>query len=134
MKLFFRIVLFILFPFVATAQPIIPDSLQIAFQNALNDSVKFKLSRAIYTFYEEINRDSALHYTKYRYGLALKNGRKIEEAHVLGQMAYQQIYLGYFSEALKNLNAAFQIIAEARETSVWELTPFSTPGKNREVT
>ena len=118
----------------ARTQQKLPDSLTDVYEQAQNDSVKFKVSRAIYTFYEETNRDSALHYAKLRYDIAKKYSRRIEEAYLQGQMAYQQIYLGRFSEALANLTVAIQIATENKEESTWEITPFKTPGKNREVT
>jgi two-component system, NtrC family, sensor kinase len=134
MKHIFIILFCLVFPFGVKAQQILPDSLQIAFQNAPNDSVKFKVSRVIYTFYEETNRDSALHYAQLRYAIAKKNNRKIEEAYVQGQMGYQQIYLGRFSEALTNLTEAIQIVTECKDGNTWELTPFNTPGKSRQIT
>jgi signal transduction histidine kinase len=134
MKRIIIIILLFSFVFYAKAQPILPDSLRKAYHIAPNDSVKFKISRAIYTFYEETNRDSALHYAQLRYDVARKYNRKIEEAYLQGQMGYQQIYLGRFSEALANLTTAIQIATESKETNTWELTPFTTPGKNREIT
>ena len=128
------ILLCVLFPFGAMSQQLLPDSLAIAFGKARNDSVKFKITRAIYTFYEETNRDSALHYARLRYDIAKKYNRRIEEAYLQGQMGYQQIYLGRFSEALANLSEAIQIATESKEESTWELTPFNTPGKNQEIT
>lgn len=119
--------------FFSKAQQTLPDSLKLAFIKASDDSIRFKVSRTIYTFYEETNRDSALYYAQLRYGIAKKNSRKIEEAHTQGQIAYQQIYLGRFSEALTNLTEATQIISETKEKATWELTPYPTPGKNREV-
>ena len=116
------------------AQPLLPDSLRYAFQQATADSVKFKVSRAIYTFYEETNRDSALHYASFRYELSKKYKRRLEEAYTQGQVAYQQIYLGRFSEALTNLTEAIQIATDSKETDTWELTPFPGPGKNRLIT
>jgi tetratricopeptide (TPR) repeat protein len=116
------------------AQPLLPDSLRYAFQQATADSVKFKVSRAIYTFYEETNRDSALHYASFRYELAKKYKRHLEEAYTQGQVAYQQIYLGRFSEALTNLTEAIQIATDSKEADTWELTPFPGPGKNRLIT
>ena len=113
------------------AQPLLPDSLRYAFQQATADSVKFKVSRAIYTFYEETNRDSALHYASLRYELSKKYKRRLEEAYTQGQVAYQQIYLGRFSEALTNLTEAIQIATDSKEANTWELTPFPGPGKNR---
>ena len=116
------------------AQPLLPDSLRYAFQQATADSVKFKVSRAIYTFYEETNRDSALHYASFRYELSKKYKRRLEEAYTQGQVAYQQIYLGRFSEALTNLTEAIQIATDSKEADTWELTPFPGPGKNRLIT
>lgn len=134
MKHVIIILLFVTHSFSVRAQQILPDSLKTAFQQALNDSVKFKVSRSIYTFYEETNRDSALHYAQLRYTIAKKYKRRIEEAHSQGQMAYQQIYLGRFSEALTNLTEAMQIAKECKEANTWELTAFNTPGKNRQWT
>ncbi|MGL6266440.1 MAG: sensor histidine kinase, partial [Chitinophagaceae bacterium] len=128
------ILLCVLFTNGARTQQKLPDSLAAAFEQAQSDSVKFKVSRAIYTFYEETNRDSALHYAKLRYEIAKKYKRSIEEAYLQGQMGYQQIYLGRFSEALANLTEAIQIATESKEESTWELTPFNTPGNNREIT
>ena len=128
------ILLCVLIHYESFSQQMLPDSLAIAFEKARNDSVKFKVSRIIYTFYEETNRDSALHYARLRYDIAKKYNRRIEEAYLQGQMAYQQIYLGRFSEALANLTEAIHIATDSKEESTWELTPFNTPGKNREIT
>ena len=134
MKYLIAIIFFIALHSSVKSQQILPDSLRIAFQQAVDDSVKFKVSRSIYTFYEETNRDSALQYAQLRYALAKKYNRRIEEAYLQGQMAYQQIYLGRFSEALANLTAAIQIAKASKEGDTWELTPFNTPGKARQVT
>jgi two-component system NtrC family sensor kinase len=134
MKRFVIILLLIGCSTALMSQPLLPDSLRFAFQGAPNDSVKFNLSRAIYTFYEETNRDSALQYARFRYELAKKYKRRIEEAYTQGQVAYQQIYLGRFSEALTNLTEAIQIATDNKEADTWELTPFPGPGKNRLIT
>ncbi|MEJ7609844.1 MAG: hypothetical protein WKF88_01555 [Ferruginibacter sp.] len=128
------IILFVSLLYGVKAQQILPDSLLIAFQKAANDSVKFKVSRSIYTFYEETNRDSALHYAQFRYDLAKKYNRKIEQSYLKGQLGYQQIYLGRFSEALTNLTEAIQIAEKSKDEATWELTPFNTPGKSRQIT
>jgi two-component system, NtrC family, sensor kinase len=130
----FIILLFLIGCSSLMAQPLLPDSLRYAFQQATADSVKFKVSRAIYTFYEETNRDSALQYASFRYELAKKYKRRLEEAYTQGQVAYQQIYLGRFSEALTNLTEAIQIASDSKEADTWELTPFPGPGKNRLIT
>ncbi len=128
------ILLFVTAFFNVAGQQALPDSLRTAFQRAGDDSVRFKISRSIYTFFEETNRDSALHYAEMRYAIAIKHKRSIEEAYIQGQIAYQQIFLGRFSEALANLSEAMHIATESKNASTWELTPFSTPGKSRELT
>jgi len=75
-----------------------------------------------------------LHYASFRYELAKKYKRHLEEAYTQGQVAYQQIYLGRFSEALTNLTEAIQIATDSKEADTWELTPFPGPGKNRLIT
>jgi signal transduction histidine kinase len=134
MRIFYILFVFLLHSLLAKSQQKIPDSLHLAFQLASTDSAKFVHARAIYTYYEETNRDSALHYARYRYELARKNGRAIEEAYLLGQLAYQQIYRGNLGDGLKHLTEAFQLIEHVKEAPVWELTPFPTPGSNRLVT
>ena len=134
MRRYLIILLGVLLCFITKAQLVLPDSLKNAFVGATDDSVRFKTSRAIYTFFEETNRDSALNYATLRYDIAKKYHRTIEEAYLQGQMAYQQIYLGRFSEALTNLTKALQVARNAKEADTWELTVFSTPEKNREVT
>ena len=134
MRITYILFVFLLTSLLTKSQPLIPDSLYKVFIQATDDSTRFRTSRAVYTFYEETNRDSALHYALFRLELARKYGRKIEESHLLGQVAYQQIYLGRLSEALRNLNMAFDVIADAKEKDIWELSPYPTPGKNRFVT
>ncbi|MEN9569801.1 MAG: hypothetical protein RL172_1032, partial [Bacteroidota bacterium] len=133
MKYYIAIFLCTIIAWQAAAQQKLPDSLRLAYEQAENDSVKFKISRVIYTFYEETNRDSALYYAQLRYAIAKKNNRSIEEAHTQGQIAYQQIYLGRYSEALSNLTEAMQIATKSSNRSTWELTSYNTPGKSREV-
>ncbi len=134
MKYIFTISFWMLTSFVLKAQQSLPDSLKRPYDEASDDSIKFKVSRPIYTFYEETNRDSALHYAEFRYALAKKNNRKLEIAYTQGQIAYQQIYLGRFSEALSNLTEAIQITEQSNNSNTWELTPFPTIGKMKEVT
>ncbi len=134
MKHFVILILFVCVSFGLKAQQTLPDSLRIAFQQAANDTIKFTASRVVYTFYEETNRDSALHYAQLRYALAKKYNRKIEEAYLQGQIAYQQIFLGRFTEALTNLTEAIQIASVSKDANTWEITPFNTPGKSRQMT
>ena len=134
MKYLPGVLIFLSLSCISKAQQRLPDSLLVAFQTATNDSVKFKISRFIYTFYEETNRDSALYYARLRYAIAKKYNRKIEEAYVQGQMGYQQIYLGRFSEAFNNLTEALQTATDAKDANTWELTPFPTSGKSRQIT
>ncbi|HNP24371.1 MAG TPA: ATP-binding protein [Panacibacter sp.] len=136
MKLVFGICLMVLLPALAVAQQNIPDSLRRLLLTAPNDSVTFEVERKIYTYFEEINRDSALRYAQMRHDIATKNRRKIEEAYTLGQIAYQEIYLGRYSDALNNITQAMKIAGDKHndQENTWDLTVYATAGKSRLLT
>ena len=137
MKLVFGICLMVLLPALAVAQQNIPDSLRRLLLTAPNDSVTFEVERKIYTYFEEINRDSALRYAQMRHDIATKNRRKIEEAYTLGQIAYQEIYLGRYSDALNNITQAMKIAGDKLyndQENTWDLTVYATTGKSRLLT
>jgi signal transduction histidine kinase len=128
-----RFLLFILLPVTGLAQQHMPDSLQQLLKTAVIDSVRFDITRQLYTYYEEKNRDSALYYTDERLLLAKRNRKKIAEAYVMGQKAYQLTYLGRFGEALQFLLAAIPIVENPanEEMDSWMLSSYDTPGKSR---
>ena len=83
----FKILFLLLFPFLGLAQPsstsqaqTVPDSLRQILTSTNNDSTRYQACRLLYTYYEERNRDSALHYADQRLLLSRKNNKRIPEA------------------------------------------------------
>src|SRR5688572_7385968 len=143
MKRCLKILLFVLFPLFVVAQPApalteqnLPDSLTHVLRNATNDSIRFEAGRLLYTYYEEMNRDSAAYYASGRIAIAKRNNKKIEEAYTLGQKGYQLIYLGKFGEAFTCLLQAHQIADDPAndEKDTWTLTDYPSPGKSKLLT
>ena len=139
-----RIIIFLLlFPLLGKTQATrsgqdgtIPDSLRQILTSANNDSTRYQACRLLYTYYEERNRDSALHYADQRLLLSRKNNKRIPEAFDLGVKGYQLIYLGRFGEALDCLLKG-SILAEDPKydnDESWKLNNYPSPGKNRQVT
>lgn len=132
---FIGIILLALFPIFSYSQHF-ADSLKGELAEATADSARFEIGRQLYTYYEELNRDSALYYSEMRLSLAKKNKRKIEEAYILGQKAYQLAYLGKFGESLTCLLQAFEIARDKKydEQASWRLTDYSKAGHERLLT
>ena len=137
------IIFLLLFPLLGKTQATrsgqdgtIPDSLRQILTSANNDSTRYQACRLLYTYYEERNRDSALHYADQRLLLSRKNNKRIPEAFDLGVKGYQLIYLGRFGEALDCLLKG-SILAEDPKNDndeSWKLNNYPSPGKNRQVT
>ncbi|MGH2552392.1 MAG: hypothetical protein ACRDEB_01680, partial [Chitinophagaceae bacterium] len=64
MRFILKVVLFLLLPAVANSQLSRIDSLRIAFTDAPDGPLKFKAANGVYSYYQELNRDSALFYTE----------------------------------------------------------------------
>ncbi|MBP7239124.1 MAG: hypothetical protein KBA14_02785 [Saprospiraceae bacterium] len=143
MKAGLKILFFLLFPFFGMAQAPatsgqqnVPDSLREVLAGANNDSIRYQACRLLYTYYEERNRDSALHYANQRLLLSTKNKKIIPQAFDLGVKGYQLIYLGRFGEALDCLLQGYTIAEDPRNDNKesWQLNNFPSPGKNRLMT
>lgn len=133
MNRYLKIGLFLLLPFSSAAQQNI-DSLKTELTNTKNDSLRFVLCRFIYSYYEEVNRDSALSYADVELALSKKNGKKIAEAFSLDNRAYQLMALGHYAQSLQCLMQAFEIAEDARndKEKSWTLFTSSTfNGDNR---
>ena len=138
MKHCFKIVAFILFPLLMNAQ-VVPlqqeqsvDSLKNIIRNDKNPSLCFKAARGIYDYYEEKNRDSALHYANQAVLIAKQNDQKIPEAYSLVNKAYQLLGLGRFGDALQCLQKSFSIAEDPRNEkgNMWDLFLYNFIGKN----
>ena len=128
MKVFFKIVLVLLFPFFAQSQLGNIDSLRTAFINAPDGRLQFKAASNVYFYYQELNRDSALYYTGQQLLIAKRNQNKIAEGVALVSRSYQLMGLGKYADALKCLQQAFIIAEDVRneKEEQWDyfLTPF----------
>ncbi|MES1226880.1 MAG: hypothetical protein ABUT20_66010, partial [Bacteroidota bacterium] len=133
MKWFFKIILFILFPLFVTAQQSLPDSLKNALKNSTDGPVRYRISRDIYSIYEESNRDSALYYAEQGLLIAQRSHHKIAESVSLSNKAYQLMQRGRFADALQCLQQAFAI-AEDPQTErepYWDVSTLGFKGNIR---
>ena len=127
-----RIIFLLLFPLYSLAQQSFPDSIRKALQAAPDDSTRFQLGRLIYTYFEETNRDSALHYAEMRYAIARKHHRKIEEAFTRDKWATSNLPWR-FSEGLTSPDKRYRCSDRRLNRHHWD-RPSLKPGKNRMLT
>jgi len=119
----------------AHGQQNMADSLRTILQRAGGDSLRYEASRALYNYYEEINRDSALYYAELDLSLARKADKKLVEAMALDTKGYQLLHLGRFSEALKCLLQAFSIAENPgnNKEEGWTFSSYGSPGNSRSL-
>jgi signal transduction histidine kinase len=133
MKVLFKIFLLLFLSALAKAQTINIDSLKTVFNNAPDGQLKFQAANNVYYYYQELNRDSALHYTELQEAIAKRYKNKIAEGVASVNKSYQLMGLGKFADALKCLQQAFLIAEDTRneKEEQWEyfLTPYH--GNNR---
>ncbi len=133
MKVPLKIVLFLLLPVLADSQSNNIDSLRAAFNNAPEGGLQFKAASNVYFYFQELNRDSALHYTELQLAIAKREKNKIAEGVASVNKSYQLMGLGKYADALKCLQQAFLIAEDVRneKEEKWEffLTPYH--GNNR---
>jgi signal transduction histidine kinase len=115
----FKIFLLLL-PVLSSAQDEQPANFRKIFLNSRDDSTLYEAATHLYSYYEEVNRDSAFFYADQCVQISQKNNKKINEAFFLTRRAYQQLNLGRFAEALHSLLASFAL-SENRENewSYW---------------
>ncbi|HEV8273393.1 MAG TPA: hypothetical protein VGQ04_18895, partial [Chitinophagaceae bacterium] len=133
MKNIFKIILFILCPFLVNAQQSLTDSLINALKNSPDGQIRYKIAKDIYNVYEESNRDSALYYAEQGLLIAQRNHYKAAESMSLSNKAYQLGQLGRFAEALQCLQQSF-VISEDRNTEkepYWDISLLGFKGNNR---
>lgn len=124
-----KILFFVLFPFLVNAQQRNLDSLKNALAIATNDSMRFDITRAIYNYYEETNRDSALYYATQQLLMARRYHQKLVEGGYLVNQGYQLIGMGRYAESLQCLLNAFSIAENLQNDNVKTRPIFSTPFK-----
>ena len=133
MKYIFKIILFILCPFLVNAQQNLADSLKNALKNLPDGQVRYRVSRDIYSVYEESNRDSALYYAEQGLLIAQRSHHKAAESISLSNKGYQLTQLGRFADALKCLQQAFAIAEDPgiEKETYWDVTTLGFKGNNR---
>jgi two-component system NtrC family sensor kinase len=133
MKYIFKIILFILCPFLVDAQQSLPDSLKNALKNLPDGQVRYRISRDIYSIYEESNRDSALYYAEEGLLIAQRSHHKAAESISLSNKGYQLTQLGRFADALQCLQQAFAIAEDRRieKETYWDVSTLGFKGHSR---
>ena len=128
MKIILKILLLLFLPVLAIAQIVNIDSLKTVFNNAPDGQLKFQAANNVYYYYQELNRDSALHYTELQLAIAKRKNNKIAEGVASVNKSYQLMGLGKYADALKCLQQAFLIAEDIlnEKQEQWEnfLTPF----------
>ena len=79
------------------------DSLQLALQNAANDTIRMDVYYNLALYYLETNRDSAVYYDNKSIALAKQLGLKMNEAAALSDKGYALIGLGNYPASLESL-------------------------------
>ena len=101
MKHLFKILFYILFPFLVNAQQSYPDSLRQALENTSVDLIKVDLNLYLADFYEEKNLDSALYFAEQAVLIARKENQKLAEAAALNRKGYQLLSIGNMANHYK---------------------------------
>jgi len=132
MKIFLKIILFIVLPLLSQAQENLPDSLRKVFFNAKDDSVRYEAAILLYDYFEELNRDSAFFYGDQSVLISRRNNKKLNEAYSLSRKAYQQVNMGRFAEALHSLLDGFAISENVEnEKYYWSAHPLRQETQKR---
>ena len=133
LKSILKVTLFLFLPVLAMAQEKYTDSLKTVYRNDSNDSVRYAAGKALYNYYEELNRDSALYYADQNLLLGQKNKRKLVQVFALDTKGYQLLHLGRYSESLECLLEAFKIAGDPENDTeeTWSLSVQPSPGKSR---
>src|SRR5262245_55431102 len=100
MKPFIKTTLLLFLPVLSIAQEKYVDNLKAVYRNASTDSVRYTTGRALYYYYEELNRDTALYYADENLKLAQKNNKKLPEASSLVIKGYQLLHEGKYPASL----------------------------------
>ncbi len=132
MKSLLKIVLLLLVPAFADSQLDNIDSLKNRLQKASEEEERFMIVRLVYSYYEELNRDSALYYAEQGLLIAKKDHHNLAQGLSLITMAYQLIGMGKFGEAHQCLLQAFAIAEDKKnEGDEWKLSTLNFTGNKR---
>ena len=112
MKLFVKISLLLLLPAFAKAQS--PqtelDSLHRAVKLATNDTSRMHAFSALGSYYDDLNLDSAEHYTEKAITIARQLQLKLDEAELNASLSFSESKMGNYPRSLKLLNMALEMV------------------------
>src|SRR4051812_46857200 len=116
----------------AQAQQVPLGELYEQYATAKNDSGRYATGIALYNYYEELNRDSALYFADQCLTLARKNGKRLNMVVSKCHKAYQLLNIGKFSESLQTLLNAYPIAEDpASEKYFWITDTLHSPHERR---
>ncbi len=141
MKLFIKIILFLMLPVLSYTQNYpyynLPgqnqfDSLQTVLKRATNDTIRMAAYRDLGRYYSELKKDSALYFNEQQLLLARKLGLKLWEADALDVAGYMLWNLGNYPRALQYLLQGIKIAEDpATEKNIWRISKFTKEEKPR---
>jgi len=109
-----------------------PDSLKQALYSSLSDSARFIIATTLLIYYQEENRDSAMHYADFARSIAKKNNRTLDEANALDNKGYILMHQKNFPESFQNLQQALSIAENPEnEGKTWNFSGHSLKTKTR---
>ena len=102
------------------------DSLRVALNKNINDTLRMAAYRELALYYFDINSDSALFFIEKDLPLAQKLNLKLWEADAYDLMGLIATNQGNYARALKSYNAAFQIAENSDcEKNIWNIAKFT---------
>jgi signal transduction histidine kinase len=135
MKLFVKIILFLILPVLSCAQqypyyyqPVQKqfDSLQTVLKSATNDTIRMAVYRDLSRYYGEFKKDSALYFNEQQLLLAKKLGLKLWEADALDVAGYMLWNLGNYPRSLQYLLQGIKIAEDPEtEKNIWRISKFT---------
>ncbi|WP_394767290.1 ATP-binding protein [Ferruginibacter sp.] len=102
------------------------DSLRVALNKNINDTLRMAAYRELALYYLDINSDSALFFIEKDLPLAKKLNLKLWESDAYDLIAIITSNQGNYARSLKSYNAAFQIAENSDcEKNIWNISKFT---------
>ena len=102
------------------------DSLQLIWNQPINDTLRMGLARSIGWYYQEIDLDSSYYFLQQQASLAAKLKLKLWEADALDNSGYILSYKKNYAQSLRVFLTAIRIAEDkASEKNIWQVSRFS---------
>jgi len=103
------------------------DSLQSAWSNVGNDTLRMGIARSLGFYYQEKNRESSLYFSKQQLLLAEKLHQRLWQADALDQLAYVLAKMKNYPRSLQFFLDGINISEnEEAEKNIWRISIFSS--------